>query len=142
MSQLANPIVSNDDADTNATATNSETTGAAETSQPMELGSSLDDAAEDVKARILHLLDIYPYISRAMIQTGLSPALPPKLWDPVLQHLVNTGEISHVEIQATTPGGRALSKGIYHLPKFPYPVVTCAQLELLIAEAQIEVDPT
>lgn len=140
MSQLEPITNSTKPTNDNAEATESGVPAQSPENQPMELGSSLDDAAEDVRERILHLLDIYPYVSRAMIQTGLSPALPPKLWDPVLQHLVNTKEVVYLEIQATTPGGRSLSKGIYHLPKYPYPVVTCAQLELMADVGNIVVD--
>ena len=81
----------------------------------------LSPAAQDQRLKILHLLETFPYISRAMIQVGLGPALPPKLWDPILANLVETQEVSFVEVNVTTPSGRALVKGIYHLPTFPYP---------------------
>lgn len=81
----------------------------------------LSPAAQDQRLKILHLLETFPYISRAMIQVGLGPALPPKLWDPILANLVETHEVSFVEVNVTTPSGRALVKGIYHLPTYPYP---------------------
>ena len=85
--------------------------------------TQLEEALDEVKAKLMHLLEVYPYISRAMIQTGLSPALPPKIWDPILQGAVEAKEICYVEIQAESPNGRTLTKGIYHLPRFPYPPV-------------------
>lgn len=81
----------------------------------------LSPAEQDQRLKILHLLETFPYISRAMIQVGLGPALPPKLWDPILANLVEQKEICFVEINVTTPSGRALVKGIYHLPMYPYP---------------------
>lgn len=112
----------------------------APTEYPVELQASLDDAAKDVRERILHLLKVYPYISRSMIQVGLSPALPPKLWDPVLQQLVNEKAVQHVETQAQTPAGRTLTKGIYYLPEYPFPPVTTAQLEDLADQAKSEIE--
>ena len=82
---------------------------------------ALSPAEQDQRLKILHLLETFPYISRAMIQVGLGPALPPKLWDPILANLVETKEICFVEVNVTTPSGRSLVKGIYHLPSFSYP---------------------
>lgn len=106
----------------------------AEVTEAMTMQESLDDAVSDVRAKIIHLLEVFPYISRAMIQTGLSPALPPKLWDPVLQQLVTEKVVQYIEVTTTTPGGRVLTKGIYHLPKFPYPVITVEEYERIISE--------
>ncbi len=107
-------------ADTNANATATE-------------NSQLGEALDEVKAKLMHLLEVYPYISRAMIQTGLSPALPPKIWDPILQGAVDAGEICYVAIQSESPNGRTLTKGIYHLPRFPYPPVSLKEYEGLTA---------
>lgn len=85
---------------------------------------AVESLAHDVRAKILFLLETYPFISRSMIQVGLSPALPPKLWDPILQSLVTEGSVIYVEVQATNPGNRTLVKGVYHLPKYQYPPET------------------
>jgi len=86
---------------------------------PDEVVTTVD---EDIQAKILALLEVYPYVSRSMIQTGLGPALPPKLWDPILKALVDTEQVCFREVTAASiPTGRSLTKGIYHLPKFPYP---------------------
>ncbi len=96
-----------------------------DTSQP---DVDVSAAVEDVRIKILHNLEVYPYLSRAMIQTGLGPAMPPRLWDPVLEDLIIRGEIMVVEKTVTSPGGRALTKQIYHLPTYPYPPVGLAEL--------------
>ncbi len=108
------------DASNNATSTSTE-------------NNQLEEALDEVKAKLMHLLEVYPYISRAMIQTGLSPALPPKIWDPILQGAVDAGEICYVAIQSESPNGRTLTKGIYHLPRFPYPPVSLKEYEGLIS---------
>src|SRR5690349_15361962 len=76
---------------------------------------------QDVAEKILFILDIYPFVSRAMLQVALSPALPPKLWGPILDALVSGGLIILEEHQKTSPNGRNQVKQVYHLPKYPYP---------------------
>jgi hypothetical protein len=90
--------------------------------QAETLSASLHEAADDVKAEIIQLLETYPYVSRSMIQVGLGPACPPKLWGPVLQALVDSGEVKLENMPVTTPKGRTLNKVIMHLKKFPWPV--------------------
>ncbi len=82
---------------------------------------NMEELVNATKDKILHLLETFPYISRSMIQTGLSPALPPKLWGPILDKAVEQGEIKLVEVATTNPSGRALTKGVYHLPHYAYP---------------------
>lgn len=83
--------------------------------------TSLDEGIEEVRARILHLLEIYPFMARSMIQVGIGPGCPPKIWDPILQQLVSEGKICKEEINTTSPKGRSGSKDVYHLPCFTYP---------------------
>lgn len=87
-------------------------------------------AMDDVKARILHTLEIFPYISRSMIQVALGPGLSPKFWDGPLSALVDEGRIKLVETVIASPGGRALNKVIYHLPCYPYPPVKVQEVEI------------
>jgi len=96
---------------------------------------SIDEAMKDIEAKILHTLEIFPYISRGMVQQGIGPGVSPKLWDPVLERLCEEGKIKMVTTTVGSPSGRALSKTIYHLPKFPYPPVSVDTLE---AETEAE----
>jgi len=91
--------------------------------------SQLEEATQDIRARIIHTLQVFPYISRAMLQVALGPGLSPKFWDGPLQDLVNEGVIKLVETVVATPGGRTLTKGIYHLPEYPYPPVKVKEIE-------------
>lgn len=78
---------------------------------------------QDIRNKIIFLLEVFPYLARSMIQVGLSPALPPKLWDPILGSMVDEGAVCKVDVVTTNPGNRTLTKTIYHLPQFPYPPV-------------------
>jgi hypothetical protein len=88
---------------------------------------NLDAAAEDMRQRINHLLEVYPYISRAMIQVGLSPAIPPKMWGPVLDQMAERGEVVRHEVDVTNASNRTITKNIYHLPSSPYPPLGITQ---------------
>ncbi len=47
----------------------------------------------DIRAKILHLLRIYPIISPTMLQGGLGPAMRPAKWRPIYQELIAEGLI-------------------------------------------------
>jgi len=86
-------------------------------------------AMEDIKNRVLHTLEITPYVTRSMIQVALGPAISPKFWDAPLKSLVDEGKVKLVETVVASPGGRALNKAIYHLPCYPYPPVKVVEVE-------------
>lgn len=91
----------------------------------VDITTTVEDIQKDIEVRISHLLKIYPYLSRGMIQQGLGPGTPPKLWDPILKAMVEKGEVKCVTISIDdAPSGRVQSKTIYHLPCFPYPPIT------------------
>lgn len=87
----------------------------------------LEDIMKDTKAKILYVLKIYPYISRPMLQYGLSPSLPPKLWAPCLGELMMEGKVLLKRINTTNPKGTSQTKDVYHLPEYPYPPITIQQ---------------
>lgn len=91
-------------------------------------------AMDDIRNRILHTLEIFPYVSRSMIQVALGPALSPKFWDSPLAALVDEGKVKVVETVVASPGGRALNKSIYHLPCYPYPPVKVTEVEAAAAQ--------
>jgi hypothetical protein len=85
---------------------------------------NLDGAADQMRRKILILLETYPYISRPMVQVGLGPATPPKLWDPVLSYMLTHGEVMERSMEIAGVDGRQMTKQIFHLPKFPFPPQT------------------
>ncbi len=63
------------------------------------------DGMEPIKDKILHVLSIYPKLSPSMLQTGIGTSLPPALWRPVLEHLIEEEQIRQDEVAATAPSG-------------------------------------
>lgn len=102
------------------------------------VSDELTDGLADLKARIFHLLDIYPYLARSMIQTGLGPAMPPRIWDPVLQSLVEGGEVVMINHHTQSPAGRSQVKNVYFLPKYPWPPVSSEQLASAVDQARLD----
>jgi len=69
-----------------------------------EPDQNLGDLAEDmIRQRILHTLGIYPRLSPSMLQIGIGTGFPPALWHPVLERMVETGEVERSQTQATNP---------------------------------------
>lgn len=52
------------------------------------------DALRTVQLKILSTLYTYPKISPSMLNTGIGPAIPPAIWRPALQHLVEQGLVT------------------------------------------------
>ncbi len=63
-------------------------------------------AIQVVEAKILHVLSIYPKISRPMLQTGIGPSVNPAIWHPVLSDLVGRRLVTEVEVSLKGPTGR------------------------------------
>ncbi len=61
---------------------------------------------ELIKDKIVHVLTVYPNISRSMLQVGIGPAISPKMWHPILQLLKNEGRVVENEEEAKGPTGR------------------------------------
>jgi len=52
-------------------------------------------SVESVKERIRHALTLFPILSRSGIQTAIGPAIPNYIWSPVLDQMLESGEIIH-----------------------------------------------
>lgn len=57
--------------------------------------------------RITHTLTIYPRLSNSMLQVGVGTSLPPSVWKPILQRMIDTGSVQRKQITAQTPDGRS-----------------------------------
>ena len=79
------------------------------------------DAQDYYRQRILHVLEVFPFLSASMIHVGIGTASPTPIWKPVLQDLVNSGEVTVTEISANAPSDRRLAYSIYHLSTRAYP---------------------
>ena len=58
-----------------------------------------------IREKIAHVLTIFPIISRTMLNVGIGTAIPPALWKPVLQGMIDEGIVLVDTIQCETPNG-------------------------------------
>jgi hypothetical protein len=80
------------------------------------------EQAQDVwEEKINHILRIYPFISRPMLQTALGPGCPSRIWRPVLDSMIERGFIVESSRMLTNPGGRSYTYRILHLACNPLP---------------------
>lgn len=86
--------------------------------QPTE-SLKLDDpeSMESIlRAKIVHILKIYPKIGPSMLQVGLGTGLMPSLWHPVLNRMIEDGIIEKTQLTTSNPGsGRSQVYTIYSL---------------------------
>jgi hypothetical protein len=82
--------------------------------QPAHTESQVEELFRDVEDRLMHVMTIFPFVSASMLQTGIGPSLPPKMWRPVLHRMVSKGLVAATRLSAQTPAGRAMSYLIYH----------------------------
>lgn len=75
----------------------------------------LNTARRILREKILHTLKIYTRLSPSMLQVGIGTAISPKLWHPVLEQLINQGEVEREEIHAKSHVGRDQVYTVLHL---------------------------
>jgi hypothetical protein len=75
---------------------------------------------EETKIRILHALEVFPFISSSMLHQAIGTATSGRLWKPILEGLIEDGKVCCLEFPAKGAAGRAQTYTIYHLPKYPY----------------------
>lgn len=89
-----------------------------QTSEDTSAGGS--DVNTLIRDKILHVLEIFPYISNSMIHMAIGTSTPTILWKPILEQLVKEGLILETTITAKSPLDRQQTYTIYHLPKNAY----------------------
>lgn len=80
----------------------------------------LHEAADECRARILHALEIFPYLSSSMIHIAIGTSTSTKLWRPILGKLVEEGVVCETQRACKGPNDRNQNYTIYHLPANPY----------------------
>lgn len=68
--------------------------------------ADINAARENVRAKILHILHIYPRISPTMLQGGLGPSCKPSIWRTILTEMIDEGLVEQVSENHKTPSGR------------------------------------
>ena len=61
---------------------------------------------EDIREKILHILRIYPKLSPSMLHQGLGVWMRAGLWRPVLDQLIEDGEVVREQESRMTPQER------------------------------------
>jgi hypothetical protein len=80
-----------------------------------------NDVFEEYRKRILHALDVFPFISASMIHQAIGTSTPTALWRPLLEELEAAGKVVKFERSFRNPmNGRMQPYTIYHLPNRPY----------------------
>lgn len=59
-----------------------------------------------IRARIIHVLSLYPRLNHTMLQVGLGTSFPPRYWRPVLIKMIQEKVIKQEEEMRTGPTGR------------------------------------
>jgi hypothetical protein len=73
-----------------------------------------------IRERILHALEIFPFLSSSGIHQAIGTATSTGLWRPILMALVAEGFVCRTEVTAQTPLNRTQSYMLYHLPLRTY----------------------
>ena len=56
--------------------------------------------------KIVHILTIYPALSPSMLQVGVGPHIPPIVWKPILNAMIEKGTVLKEEVIVKTPIGQ------------------------------------
>ena len=85
-----------------------------------ELSDDMAQVIEQTRERILHALEIFPFISGSMLNQAIGTSTPTKLWKPLLEQLIAEGKVKETHIHAKSPTGRAQTYTVIHLAKREY----------------------
>lgn len=59
-----------------------------------------------VRAKIKHVLSIFPKLSPSMLQVGIGTGVPPRFWKPIFRQMVAEGVVKVDQVSFLTPNGR------------------------------------
>jgi hypothetical protein len=78
--------------------------------------SDIQDVLDSCRAKILHTLEVFPFVSASMLHMGIGTSTPTALWQPIIRRLVDEGTVHRIERTFRAPNGRLQPYTIYHLP--------------------------
>lgn len=81
---------------------------------------SMAQVIEETRLRILHALEVFPFISASMLHQAIGTSTSGRLWKPILEALVEEGKVMVYELASRGVSGRAQTYVLYHLPKNEY----------------------
>lgn len=70
---------------------------------------------DTIRNKIVHVLTVYPKVSKSMLQVGIGTAVSPKIWHVVLDHLISEGRVQQEQLSLTGPTGREQTYTIIQL---------------------------
>lgn len=56
------------------------------------------EVQEIYKDKIRRILSVYPRLSPSMLHVGLGPSTPAEIWRPILQDMIESGEINETTV--------------------------------------------
>lgn len=59
-----------------------------------------------VRAKIRHVLSIFPKLSPSMLQVGIGTGIPPRFWKPIFKQMIAEGIVEVKQASFLTPNGR------------------------------------
>ena len=80
---------------------------------PVEEDNAIDPTP--IKAKIVHVLTIYPVLSPSMLQVGLGTSLPSYVWAPILEQMIQEGIVIREDVFKEHPSGRTFKYGTLRL---------------------------
>lgn len=75
-----------------------------------------EEVQSQLREKILHALEIFPFLSISGLHQQIGTSTPRGLWQPIVMTLVGRGEVCKTEVTAKTPLQRMQSYTLYHLP--------------------------
>ena len=77
-----------------------------------------EEIDKHVRLRIQHTLKIFPVLSHSMLQQGVGTGFPAKMWAPILENMVNDGEVHRTHRTMKHPAtGREQTYTLFTLPE-------------------------
>lgn len=87
-----------------------------------EVNVEFTTSEQDIVDKILHILNVYPFISPSMLQMGVGPSLPATLWKPLLERLIGEGRVFRIFTNKETPRHRIQQYTVLTVHKEAYPI--------------------
>ena len=76
----------------------------------------MTDSIELLRKRIKFLLGVFPKLGPSMLQVALGTSLSPGIWKPILEQMIQEGEVQRHQETLDTPAGRSVTYTILSLP--------------------------
>jgi hypothetical protein len=85
-----------------------------------DLGDEIRKELALIRERIVHALEIFPFLSSSAIHQAIGTGTATALWRPLLMKLVAEGTVCKTEVIAQTPLNRTQTYHLYHLATRTY----------------------